>query len=166
VLDEAQCLPSLRGVALEGEEFPNPIAATNLEPLLVNTAGSWTDRPDAGPPQRANANAAAIGNLYLAADYVRTHTDLATMEGANEAARRAVNAVLDDEGSGDERCGVWPLHEPELFAPARALDLVLFKLGLDPRPPAEITPDGRVDRAGMLDATALAGADLVARLLH
>ena len=36
-----------------------------------------------------------IPNLVLAADYVRTHTDLATMEGANEAARRAVNAILD-----------------------------------------------------------------------
>jgi uncharacterized protein with NAD-binding domain and iron-sulfur cluster len=146
--------------------FPNPTAATNLEPLLVNTAGSWADRPDAGPAQRARAHARAIGNLYLAADYVRTHTDLATMEGANEAARRAVNEVLDDKGSGDERCDVWPLHEPELFAPARALDLVLFKLGLDPRRPAEITPDGRVDRAGTLEATALAGADLFARLLR
>ena len=28
-------------------EFPNPTQATNLEPLLVNTAGSWADRPDA-----------------------------------------------------------------------------------------------------------------------
>ena len=36
-----------------------------------------------------------IPNLVLAADYVRTYTDLATMEGANEAARRAVNAILD-----------------------------------------------------------------------
>jgi uncharacterized protein with NAD-binding domain and iron-sulfur cluster len=36
-----------------------------------------------------------IPNLFLASDYVRTHTDLATMEGANEAARRAVNGLLD-----------------------------------------------------------------------
>ena len=27
--------------------FPNPTGAANLEPLLVNTAGSWADRPDA-----------------------------------------------------------------------------------------------------------------------
>ena len=26
-------------------QFPNPTEATNLEPLLVNTAGSWADRP-------------------------------------------------------------------------------------------------------------------------
>ena len=47
---------------------------------------SWRLRPEA---------ATAIPNLFLASDYVRTHTDLATMEGANEAARRAVNAILD-----------------------------------------------------------------------
>ena len=63
-------------------EFPNPTEAANLEPLLVNTANSWEDRPDA---------VTRIPNLFLASDYVRTHTDLATMEGANEAARRAVN---------------------------------------------------------------------------
>ena len=54
-------------------EFPNPSGATNAEPLLVNTAGSWDDRPDA---------VTRIPNLYLASDYVRTFTDLATMEGA------------------------------------------------------------------------------------
>jgi hypothetical protein len=26
-------------------EFPNPTQAANLEPLLVNTSGSWPDRP-------------------------------------------------------------------------------------------------------------------------
>ena len=70
--------------------FPNPTGAANLEPLLVNTAGSWADRPDA---------VTRIGNLFLASDYVRTHTDLATMEAANEAARRAVNGILDATGS-------------------------------------------------------------------
>ena len=62
----------------------------NLEPLLVNTVGSWAWRPNA---------ATAIENLFLASDYVRTYTDLATMEGANEAARRATNDVLDAAGS-------------------------------------------------------------------
>ena len=70
--------------------YPNPTQATNLEPLLINTAGSWDDRPEA---------VTAIENLFLASDYVRTHTDLATMEGANEAARRAVNGILDATGS-------------------------------------------------------------------
>ena len=44
-----------------------------------------------------------IPNLFLASDYVRTHTDLATMEGANEAARRAVNGILDATGSAAPR---------------------------------------------------------------
>ena len=35
--------------------------------------------------------------MFLAADYVRTNTDLTTMEGANEAARRAVNCIIDAE---------------------------------------------------------------------
>ena len=108
---------------------PNPTEAANLEPLLVNTAGSWLDRPPA---------VTALDNLFLAADYVRTHTDLATMEGANEAARRAVNEILERSGSAAERCEVWPLREPALFAPARALDRVLFKLGRPPRVPGYV----------------------------
>jgi uncharacterized protein with NAD-binding domain and iron-sulfur cluster len=108
---------------------PNPTEAANLEPLLVNTVGSWLDRPPA---------ATALDNLFLASDYVRTHTDLATMEGANEAARRAVNEILERSRSAAERCEVWPLREPALFAPARALDKVLFKLGRPPRVPGYV----------------------------
>jgi uncharacterized protein with NAD-binding domain and iron-sulfur cluster len=119
---------------------PNPTEAANLEPLLVNTAGSWLDRPDA---------ATRVDNLFLASDYVRTHTDLATMEGANEAARRAVNAILERSGSREERCKVWPLREPALFAPARALDRILFKLGRPPRQQLRMA-DGRVRAAPYL----------------
>src|SRR5918996_1128736 len=119
---------------------PNPTEAANLEPLLVNTVGSWRDRPDAETE---------LDNLLLASDYVRTHTDLATMEGANEAARRAVNAILERSGSDAERCGVWRLREPELFAPARALDRVLFKLGRPPRQQLRMA-DGRVRAAPYL----------------
>jgi hypothetical protein len=35
-------------------------------------------------------------------DYVQTNIDLATMEGANESARSAVNALLDASGSNTE----------------------------------------------------------------
>jgi uncharacterized protein with NAD-binding domain and iron-sulfur cluster len=114
--------PNLLGFFLDPDiVFPNPTRATNLEPLLINTAGSWAHRPDA---------VTAIDNLFLASDYVRTHTDLATMEGANEAARRAVNGVLDAAGSSEPRCEVWPRTEPLVFAPARAYDRVRFELGL------------------------------------
>jgi uncharacterized protein with NAD-binding domain and iron-sulfur cluster len=100
--------------------YPNPTSVTNLEPLLINTVGSWKVRPEA---------VSKIENLFLASDYVRTHTDLATMEAANEAARRAVNGILDACGSKAERCGVWPLQEPLAFAPLRQIDQWRFRHG-------------------------------------
>jgi uncharacterized protein with NAD-binding domain and iron-sulfur cluster len=100
-------------------EWPNPTSATNLEPLLVNTAGSWNRRPEA---------VTAVENLFLAGDYVRTYTDLATMEGANEAGRRAVNGILEASGSPSEKCGVWSLREPLALAPVRAADRVWLEV--------------------------------------
>src|SRR5215210_3744856 len=122
--------------------FPNPTGAANLEPLLVNTAGSWADRPDA---------VTRIPNLFLASDYVRTHTDLATMEAANEAARRAVNGILAASGSGARSCDVWELREPRAFAAARALDKVRWQLFHRPaKPPLGVTATGEVEPTGPL----------------
>jgi hypothetical protein len=52
------------------------------------------------------------------------------MEAANEAARRAVNGILQAAGASAEPCALWKLHEPEIFAPWRALDLVRYQQGL------------------------------------
>jgi uncharacterized protein with NAD-binding domain and iron-sulfur cluster len=146
-LDEANVIAWFLDPAIQ---FPNPTAATNLEPLLVNTAGSWADRPDA---------ATRIPNLFLAADFVRTHTDLATMEGANEAARRAVNAILDATGSSARRCDVWPLREPAALKPFRALDRVRWALGRRPaRPPLRVTPGGELEATGVVARGMLAAA--------
>jgi len=133
--------------------YPNPNEASNLEPLLVNTVGSWTDRPEA---------VTSIENFFLVSDYVRTHTDLATMEGANEAARRAVNGILDASGSSAPRCRIWKLEEPAIFGPARTIDRVLFKLG---RPPAQLVHirAGGVDASPVLSASAPV-AERLARL--
>ena len=98
-----------------------PGRLTNLEPLLVNYVDTWRLRPEA---------VTAIPNLFLAADYVRTHTDLATMEAANEAARRAVNGILDADGFAGSRCDVWPLEEPAVLEPFRSYDAARFRLGL------------------------------------
>ena len=92
-----------------------------FEPLLVNLINTWALRPEA---------ATAIPNLFLASDYVRTYTDLATMEGANEAARRAVNGVLDAANYAGSRCELWPLHDPEILQPWRLYDAERFKAGL------------------------------------
>ena len=146
-LDEANVLQWFLDPAIE---FPNPTEATNLEPLLINTAGSWADRPDA---------ATRIPNLFLAADFVRTHTDLATMEGANEAARRAVNAILAATGSSAPECPVWRLREPPLLAPFRTLDRLRWKLGKRPaRPPVRVTEAGAVEPAGAVARGMLAVA--------
>lgn len=99
----------------------DPARKTNEEPLLVNRINTWRLRPEA---------ATAIPNLFLAADYVRTNTDLATMEGANEAARTAVNALLDRCGSNAERCRIWDLHEPDALKPLRAYDRARYHAGL------------------------------------
>lgn len=135
--------------------FPNPTEAANLEPLLINTAGSWADRP--GVETR-------IPNLFLAADYVRTNTDLATMESANEAARRAVNAILERTGSGAARCAVFTLPEPGVLRPARALDRLRWRLFRRPAKPrlrvaggGELEPAGFASRA-VISAGRVAGA--------
>lgn len=94
----------------------------NHEPLLVNTVNSWFKRPSAYIP--------GLSNLFLASDYVRTNTDLATMEGANEAARRAVNSIIDVSGVDAPLCSVWNLHEPVFFAPFKWYDNWRFGRGL------------------------------------
>ncbi|MVN78125.1 FAD-dependent oxidoreductase [Hymenobacter sp. HMF4947] len=96
-------------------------AAHNTEPLLVNTANSWSLRPE---------SFCGIQNLFLASDYVRTNTDLATMEGANEAARRAVNGIIVATGSSAPLCQIWPLHEPDILAVLRWRDRQRFAQGL------------------------------------
>jgi hypothetical protein len=76
----------------------------NAEPILVNRVGSQLLRPEART---------GIRNMFLAADYVKTETDLACMEGANEAARRAVNGILDAVGSRQSRCQLWSFSVPQ-----------------------------------------------------
>jgi uncharacterized protein with NAD-binding domain and iron-sulfur cluster len=94
---------------------------TDEEPLLVNTINSWALRPEAFT---------AIPNLFIASDYVRTYTDLATMEGANEAGRRAVNSILSVSGSKAPLCQLWNLHEPDILAGFRKHDEKRYKKGL------------------------------------
>jgi hypothetical protein len=101
---------------------------SNKTPLLINRINTWALRPLAYT---------AIDNFFLASDYVRTNTDLATMEGANEAARRATNALLDRDGSSAKLCKIWTLHEPVIFGIWRWWDGRRFDKGLpyDHRPP-------------------------------
>lgn len=103
------------------ESIVTTIPALNREPLLVNNKNTWPLRPYAYTD---------INNLFLASDYVKTNTDLATMEGANEAARRAVNGVIDASGSSSPYCKVWNLHEPWILVFFRFKDRLRYAKGL------------------------------------
>ncbi len=92
---------------------------TNSSRLLVHPPGSWTLRPEA---------ASVVPNLALAGDYVRTHTNIASMESACEAGRRATNVVLERTGSSAPRADVFPLEEP-MFRALKWLDHQLFTAG-------------------------------------
>ncbi|RED96982.1 oleate hydratase [Marinoscillum furvescens] len=96
-------------------------AVENEEPLLVNEPGSWALRP---------AVHTDIPNLFLASDYVQTDTNLATMEAANEAARMAVNALLEVAGHTDAPCSLWKLEEPNWLLYYKWIDHRRYKRGL------------------------------------
>jgi uncharacterized protein with NAD-binding domain and iron-sulfur cluster len=101
--------------------FRGDYLCKNSEPLLVNKIDTWRLRPE---------SYCAIPNLFFAADYVRTHTDLATMEGANEAARRAVNNIIEVSGINAPLCEIWDLHEPWALAYYRHHDHRRYMKGL------------------------------------
>jgi uncharacterized protein with NAD-binding domain and iron-sulfur cluster len=140
----AKGTPLPEGAARTGPVKYENLALTNDEKLLVNTTGSWDDRPTART---------VFDNLVLAGDYVRTTTDFASMEAADEAARRAVNVILERDGS-DARCDVAPdlevpseLRRPTLLV--RAVDRVALWLHL-PHPLSMLaTPFGWLAGAEM-----------------
>lgn len=118
VLDDANVHSWFMDPAVTGLGGPAP---SNREQLLVHPVGTWYNRP---------STTTAAPNLFLAGDYVATDIDLATMEGANESARRAVNAVLDADGSTAERCRVWTLYRPPELELLQQQDEARFRSGL------------------------------------
>jgi uncharacterized protein with NAD-binding domain and iron-sulfur cluster len=102
-------------------DAPSATPVDNAEPLLVNTSGSWALRPEA---------TTKVPNLFLASDYVKTNTDLATMEGANEAARKATNGILDLTGSTATRAKIFTFEEPPIFLLNKLEDSFRYALGL------------------------------------
>lgn len=93
---------------------------TNETPLLVNTIGSWEKRPQARTK---------VPNMFLAGDYVQTDVDLATMEGANESGRGAVNALLDASASNAERVRMFELYRPPEFEGLKVVDAQRYASG-------------------------------------
>lgn len=109
---------------------------TNRTPMFINPPGSWAARP--GP--LAGGYRVRAGKLLIAGEYTQTHTGLPCMEAANESARHAVNALLDDLERKTapalrrhhERCAIWPLdaREPDDLAVFKELDRKLFARGV------------------------------------
>ncbi|WP_431970246.1 hydroxysqualene dehydroxylase [Nocardia sp. bgisy134] len=103
------------GISWRGGEIDN------ATPLLVNTAGSYVHRPSAH---------CAIPNLFFGGDHVRSHIDLATMEGANESGRAAANAIMDAADDPGLRTPIFPLVSLPLFDQAKLLDADRYRAGL------------------------------------
>lgn len=96
----------------------NPVL--NNEPLFINSINSYQNRP---------SQSTAIPNLFLAGDYTKTNTDLATMEGACESGRRVANLILDSLNDTSTRAQIWPLSEPLFLIPIKSLDCVAYNSG-------------------------------------
>ena len=67
--------------------------------------------------------------MFLAGDYIQTSIALATMEGANESGRAAVNAFLDASGSKAQRVPTYSLYVPPEFEAAKRADAELYRRG-------------------------------------
>ncbi|TDC62617.1 hypothetical protein E1200_25130 [Actinomadura sp. GC306] len=89
--------------AITGNGTPN---VANEEPLLINRPGSWNHRPEA---------TTALPNLFLASDYVKADINLATMEGANEAGRKAANGILEASGVNETPAKLFKMYLPNEF---------------------------------------------------
>jgi uncharacterized protein with NAD-binding domain and iron-sulfur cluster len=92
----------------------------NHDQLVSYTVGSWKNRPQA---------ATAIPNLVLAADYVQNSAPFASTEAANEAARHAVNALLERSGSNAAPAHVYPMYRPPEWEPLKRIDEGLYRAG-------------------------------------
>lgn len=109
-------------IHLDGDiKFGSNDVSGNEEPLLVNKVHTWELRPEPYTD---------IPNLFLSGDYVQTYTDLATMEGANESARRAVNCIIDASDTNVPKCKLWELREPDILLYYKFRDKKRYKEGL------------------------------------
>ncbi len=119
----------------------------NAEPLFVAYLNTWRLRPQAFTQ---------ISNFFLASDYVRTFTSVATMEAANEAARRAVNGIIQHSGHRASLCRLWNVTEPAFAFVFRLEDQYRYQRGLPWKGPSPLARrlTKFVSRGGRLTTTA------------
>ncbi len=102
-------------------KVPDQPPYTDLEPLFIAAIDTWGLRP------QAHTN---IPNFFLASDYIQTDIKLATMEGANEAARMAVNALIRASGEDVPLAKVHHLNTTWVLSLWRWVDYWRFRMGL------------------------------------
>jgi uncharacterized protein with NAD-binding domain and iron-sulfur cluster len=117
-IDDASLVTWFLDPGVTGLGGPHP---HNADELFVQPVGSWHRRPSAHT---------AIANLFLAGDYVQVPINAASMEGANTAARMAVNALLDEAGSNAPRAAVYDLYRAPEFELLKTEDRLQYGLGL------------------------------------
>jgi uncharacterized protein with NAD-binding domain and iron-sulfur cluster len=100
---------------------PQGDGVVNDTPLFIQDPGEWSNRPE---------SVTAIPNFFLAGDWVRTHINVTTMDGANQGGRQAANGVLAAAGSNEQAAKLWPLYEPPEYQPYRLIDRARYQRGL------------------------------------
>jgi len=91
----------------------------NKSPFLVNKTGAYEGRPGILNDQEGQSKAISRYDV-IADDYVmcgtfmKTFTRLTSMEGANESARHAVNALLQKLEVPGDRCEIWDPEDNEV----------------------------------------------------
>jgi uncharacterized protein with NAD-binding domain and iron-sulfur cluster len=101
--------------------------ASNESPYLINLRSQYRERP--GVP---GAYKVQPGKIVFAGTYMRTYTRITTMEAANESARHAVNAILEDAKFEGRRCDTFNSENYELddLKDLLELDSKLYRDGL------------------------------------
>jgi uncharacterized protein with NAD-binding domain and iron-sulfur cluster len=93
----------------------------NDEPLFATPPGHSQFQPDA---------VTRIPNLYLASSYVKSARGVDSMDGANEAGKRAANGILDATGDTSPRAPIHSAEPPALLRWLRARDDRRYARGL------------------------------------
>ena len=153
-LDDANVVRA--GSSTRRSSSPTRPGATNLEPLLVNTAGSW-----ARPPRRGDAHPQPLPRRRLRAHAHRPGDDGGRQRGGAARGQRdprrdrlARRAVPDLAAARAGR-----------LRAARALDRIRWKLfKRAAKPPLRVTEDGGLEATGPLAAGLVRAGPLVRRL--
>lgn len=102
---------------------PDGVMLRHQEPLFVPYPDSRQYQPHAYTE---------ADNLFLAADYVQTGFDITTMESANEAGRRAVNAIIKQKQYTFKPCYLLDTNKTGLSY-VQALDKILYRFSKNSR---------------------------------